>query len=106
MTEMKFTPGLSVRNVNDIDFSHEVCLPSGDAVAAVYEGFGQYARLIAAAPEMFEALTEVRTDLRILMGNVAGAAKHDPRWEGYSATVAGWVDRIDDALSKALGKEG
>jgi len=46
-----------------------------------------------------EALSETRTDLVILQGNVADAAKTDSRWEGMYERVGSWIKRIDDALS-------
>ncbi len=46
-----------------------------------------------------EALTETRTDLVILQGNVADAARTDSRWEGMYERVGSWIKRIDAALS-------
>ncbi|NKE77573.1 hypothetical protein [Ochrobactrum sp. MC-1LL] len=45
-----------------------------------------------------EALSETRTDLVILQGTVAHAAKTDSRWEGMYERVGSWIKRIDAAL--------
>lgn len=46
-----------------------------------------------------EALSETRTDLVILQGAVAHAARTDSRWEGMYKRVGSWIKRIDAALS-------
>jgi len=46
-----------------------------------------------------ESLSETRTDLVILQGTVAHAAKTDRRWEGMYERVGSWIKRIDATLS-------
>lgn len=47
-----------------------------------------------------EALAETRTDLSILKGNIANAAKSDARWDGMPDVVQRWIDRNDAALKE------
>lgn len=59
------------------------------------------ARLIAAAPELVEALKSQRADLEIFRANLADTEKVDSRFEGMSELVASWIGEIDAALAKA-----
>jgi hypothetical protein len=61
------------------------------------------ARLIAAAPELLEALDELLTDMMIAQGNMRDAAKHDSRWEGCAEAIQPRVDAARAAIAKALG---
>ena len=92
MTEEKFTPGSwHVRNngphwnnpsITNYDIAYSEC---GELVAEhVYEESD--AHLIAAAPDLYEALEEAREFLVHL--NVTGSL----------------IDQIDEALAKALGE--
>lgn len=62
------------------------------------------ARLIAAAPEMLEALKEARTDLMIAADNARHAAKTDARWDGVDEKLMARVRLIDAVIAKAEGR--
>lgn len=62
------------------------------------------ARLIAAAPELYAALLELRADMCIAQDNMRDAAKHDPRWCGCAEAIQPRVDAADAALAKARGE--
>ncbi|SFQ46498.1 hypothetical protein SAMN05216229_12344 [Geopseudomonas sagittaria] len=61
------------------------------------------ARLISAAPELLEALTELVTDMVIAQGNMRDAAKHDARWEGCADAIQPRIDSARAAIAKARG---
>ncbi len=61
------------------------------------------ARLIAAAPEMLEALRELLTDMVIAQGNMRNAAKRDSSWEGCAEAIQPRVDAARAAIAKAKG---
>lgn len=60
----------------------------------------------ALADRYEKALRETRTDLVILRGNIAHAARQEPRWDGMPEMVGEWVGRIDQALSSQGRHEG
>ncbi len=62
------------------------------------------ASLIAAAPELLEALRELLTDMVIAQGNMRKAAKRDPAWEGCAEIIQPRVDAARAAIAKAEGK--
>ena len=62
------------------------------------------ARLIAAAPELYDALRELLTDMVIAQGNMRKAAKRDPAWEGCAEIIQPRVDAARAAIAKAEGK--
>lgn len=75
-------------------------LPSGIAREALQAAIHFIAQPSAARElALEEALTETRTDLVILQGNVVDAARTDSRWEGMYDRVGSWIKRIDAALS-------
>lgn len=61
------------------------------------------ARLIAAAPELLEALEETRNDLAVLRGDITDAAKECSRWDGVPEIIDAWIRRNDAAIAKARG---
>lgn len=61
------------------------------------------ARLIAAAPEMLEALLEADKTLCALQGNVADANKRDPRWDGMWDEIQSQRDHMRQAVARATG---
>jgi hypothetical protein len=61
------------------------------------------ARLIAAAPDLLDALRECRTDLIIGANNADHAAKTDPRWEGVGDRLRYRASKADAAIAKATG---
>ena len=107
MADTKFTPGPWATYVNttrnvvirkmfaDGQESHEI--------ARVVSGFDD-ARVIAAAPALYEALDQLLTDMLIAQGNMRDAAKHDPRWEGCAEEIQPRVDAALAALAKARGE--
>ena len=62
------------------------------------------AQLIAAAPELLDALIETDKDLCVLEGNMAQIEKSDPRADGMTTLVSEWRKRNKKAINKALGK--
>lgn len=62
------------------------------------------AHLIAAAPDLLDALIETDKDLCVLEGNMAQIEKSDPRAEGMTTLVSEWRKRNRKAINKALGK--
>ena len=62
------------------------------------------AHLIAAAPELLDALIETDKDLCVLEGNMAQIEKSDPRADGMTTLVSEWRERNKKAINKALGK--
>jgi len=62
------------------------------------------ARLIAAAPELYDALRELLTDMVIAQGNMRKAAKRDPAWEGCAEVIQPRVDAARAAIAKAESK--
>ena len=62
------------------------------------------AHLIAAAPDLLDALIETDKDLCVLEGNIAQIEKSDPRAEGMTTLVSEWRKRNRKAINKALGK--
>ncbi|WP_338615770.1 hypothetical protein [Achromobacter sp. E1] len=63
------------------------------------------ARLIAAAPELYEALDALFTDMLIAQGNMRDAAKRDHRWEGCADEIQPRIDAARAALAKARGAQ-
>lgn len=61
------------------------------------------AQLIAAAPELLDALIETDKDLCVLEGNMAQIEKSDPRADGMTTLVSEWRERNKKAINKALG---
>ena len=64
------------------------------------------ARLIAAAPDLLEALTEARTTLAMLKRSVVTEiARHDGllRWEGVPEAIQARIDECDAAITRADG---
>jgi len=61
------------------------------------------ARLIAAAPELLEALMETDKDLTVLLNNIYDAEQRDPKWAGMHQVVSAWRDRNRAAIAKATG---
>ena len=62
------------------------------------------AQLIAAAPDLLNALIETDKDLCVLEGNMAQIEKSDPRADGMTTLVSEWRKRNKKAINKALGK--
>ena len=60
--------------------------------------------IIAAAPELYDALRELLTDMVIAQGNMRKAAKRDPAWEGCAEIIQPRVDAARAAIAKAEGK--
>lgn len=60
------------------------------------------ARLMAAAPDLFEALKETAIDLKILKEGLAKLAERNHAAEGYPEVVQKWIDRAESALKKSL----
>jgi hypothetical protein len=97
MTEVKFTPGPWTVEVSEESPNGLVIAPGSEAVIAEISSNGQTgtevmsnARLIAAAPEMLDALRDLRRELR-------GVVKLDVR-KHFSLMVA------DAAANKAIFK--
>ncbi|MDU5828531.1 MAG: hypothetical protein E6Z60_16650 [Mixta calida] len=59
--------------------------------------------LIAAAPELLEALQETVKDLVAYQVNALHAAKSNNRWEGCAEAVQPSIDAAHAAIAKALG---
>lgn len=62
------------------------------------------AYLIAAAPELLDALQETVKDLVAYQINARNAAKINDRWEGCAEAVQPSIDRAREAINKALGR--
>ena len=62
------------------------------------------AQLIAAAPDLLDALIEIDKDLCVLEGSMAHFEKSDPRADGMTTLVSEWRERNKKAINKALGK--
>lgn len=63
------------------------------------------ARLIASAPDLLEALTELLIDMKIAQANMRSAARRDPLWEGCAEAIQPRVDAAIAAIAKATGNE-
>lgn len=63
------------------------------------------AHLMAAAPDMFEALKEIRIDLKLLKTNVMYAEQYNKMWDQYPALVEKWIAGIEMVLNKALNQQ-
>ena len=84
-------------------------LVDGDIVCDAPEGFIESmenwkanAKLIAAAPDLLEALEETDKDLCVLFGQVKYLEQNNPIAEGLSNLVQKWRDRNKEAINKAL----
>ena len=60
------------------------------------------AKLIAAAPELLDALLETDKDLCVLWGQMLDLEKTNPIAEGLSNLIQNWRDRNKQAINKAL----
>ena len=60
------------------------------------------AKLIAAAPELLDALLETDKDLCILWAQMLELEETNPRAEGLSDLIKSWRDRNKKAINKAL----
>lgn len=111
ITETKFTPGpwsISFDQIYALDQSNNPIVVAqvsnwNDLVSSAADA---NARLIAAAPELYEALTEARTTLSILRTQVMVEIGRcsDPsesRWEGVPEKLKDRLDAIDAALAKS-----
>lgn len=81
---------------------------TGDIVATCYQD-SEHVRLIAAAPELYEELTEARTTLSVLRTQIMVEIGRCPdpsesRWEGVPEKLKERIDGIDAALAKARGE--
>lgn len=79
-------------------------------LARVYsEAFGDSeqetanANLIAAAPELLDALENVVKHLVVAQWNMRDAAQRDPRWEGCADMCNASVEAAHAAIAKARG---
>jgi beta-phosphoglucomutase-like phosphatase (HAD superfamily) len=61
-------------------------------------------RLIAAAPELLEALRELLIDMQIAQSNMTDAAKRDRHWVGCAEAIQPRVDAAKSAIAKATGE--
>lgn len=79
-------------------------LDSEESVGFVVTGcmLVEDARLMAAAPDLFEALKETAIDLKILKEGLAKLAERNHAAEGYPEVVQKWIDRAESALKKSL----
>lgn len=113
MTDAKHTPGpwfLSGSMTKYVEarigngFLQEVA-SVGPTVADAGYGDQQMAnaRLIAAAPELLEALQELLIDMKIAQTNMQSAAKRDPAWEGCADAIQPRVDAAIEVIAKATG---
>ncbi len=106
--ETRFTPG--PWDCHDGKFKGnepvELWIFSADHVhiGTVISGWDD-AHLIAAAPDLYAALKEARTDLMLAAGNMDTAAKTDPRWEGCGDILRKRIKECDAALARARGEE-
>lgn len=62
------------------------------------------AKLIAAAPDLLEALQDTDKDLCVLETTMAQIEKSDNKAEGMVDLVQKWRKRNKEAINKALGK--
>jgi len=58
------------------------------------------AKLIAAAPEMFDELKETITDLKILRNQIESESKTNHLFEGMPELIQKWIDRKEQLLTK------
>ena len=63
------------------------------------------ANLIAAAPELYEALEEAVKDLVAYQVNARIASTYNSKWEGVSELVQPTIDSARAALAKARGEK-
>lgn len=112
MTEQKHTPGPwhSVPSMPSEGFNCWWLMAGSRNIATIsgYQGDTECeanARLIAAAPDMLEALRECCTDLMIAADNARDAAKTNPRWDGVDEKLMERVNQGRAAIAKAEGKE-
>lgn len=76
----------------------------GHSEVADEEDFAN-AHLIAAAPELYQALDDLLTDIIIAQGNMRDAAKRDNRWEGCAEEIQPRIDAARAAIAKARGAQ-
>lgn len=103
----KFTEGEWI--IDDIDILSE----SGMAICQVYDASDSHildmdmdvvnanAKLIAAAPNMLDALLETDKDLCVLESTMAQIEANYPRAEGMTELVKKWRERNQMAINKA-----
>ena len=63
------------------------------------------ARLIAAAPDLLEALDQLLIVMAIAQENMREAAKYDLRWRGCAESIQPCVDAARAAIAKATGTQ-
>ena len=105
--EAKHTPGPWVHTGNTVQSVgryYSSTLIATTSMAPHFEHAEANARLIAAAPELYDALRELLTDMVIAQGNMRKAAKRDPAWEGCAEIIQPRVDAARAAIAKAEGK--
>ena len=88
----------------DVDLNHLAYVLDGTHWGENEEIAKANAQLIAAAPELLDALIETDKDLCVLEDNMAQIEKSDPRADGMTTLVSEWRKRNKKAINKALGK--
>jgi len=58
------------------------------------------AKIIAAAPQMFEEIKETITDLKILRNQVESESKTNNLFDGMPELIQKWIDRKEQLLTK------
>lgn len=62
------------------------------------------AAIIAAAPDLLEALEQLLIDMQIAQGNMDAAAKNDKKWEGCAEEIEPRCISARAAIAKAKGE--